>query len=48
MQAVGALSTPFVKGYEWWVEDQPARVSWSRNDRLFYGAEGFEATSTGG
>jgi 4-hydroxyphenylpyruvate dioxygenase len=41
VQVVGAemLSEPLVKGHEWYVEDQPSRMSWSRNARLFYGEE---------
>jgi 4-hydroxyphenylpyruvate dioxygenase len=41
IQVVGAerLSSPLVKGHQWYVEDQPARMSWSRNARLFYGEE---------
>lgn len=33
------LSTPLIKGHEFYHEDQPARMSWSRNCRLFYGEE---------
>lgn len=33
------LSTPLIKGHEFYQEDQPARMSWSRNCRLFYGEE---------
>lgn len=33
------LSSPLVKGHEWYVEGQPTRMSWSRNARLFYGEE---------
>jgi 4-hydroxyphenylpyruvate dioxygenase len=41
VQVVGAerLSSPLVKGHEWYFEGQPARMSWSRNARLFYGEE---------
>jgi 4-hydroxyphenylpyruvate dioxygenase len=41
VQVVGAerLSSPLVKEHEWHVEGQPARMSWSRNARLFYGEE---------
>jgi 4-hydroxyphenylpyruvate dioxygenase len=41
IQIVGAerLSSPLVKGHEWYVEGQPARMSWSRNARLFYDEE---------
>ena len=41
VQVVGAerLSSPLVKGHNWYVEGQPARMSWSRNARLFYGEE---------
>lgn len=41
VQVVGGerLSRPLVKGHEWYVEGQPARMSWSRNARLFYGEE---------
>jgi 4-hydroxyphenylpyruvate dioxygenase len=41
VQVVGAerLSSPLVKGHEWYVEGQPARMSWSRNARLFYDEE---------
>lgn len=41
VQVVGAerLQRPLVKGHEWYVEGQPARMSWSRNARLFYGEE---------
>ena len=41
VQVVGAerMRTPLVKGHEWYVEGQPARMSWSRNARLFYGEE---------
>jgi 4-hydroxyphenylpyruvate dioxygenase len=39
VQVVGAerLATPLQRGHEWHVEGQPARMSWSRNARLFYG-----------
>lgn len=33
------LSSPLVMGHEWYFEGQPARMSWSRNARLFYGEE---------
>lgn len=33
------LETPLIKGHEFYHEDQPARMSWSRNCRLFYGEE---------
>lgn len=33
------LETPLIKGHEFYQEDQPARMSWSRNCRLFYGEE---------
>jgi 4-hydroxyphenylpyruvate dioxygenase len=41
VQVVGAerMQRPLVKGHEWYVEGQPARMSWSRNARLFYGEE---------
>jgi 4-hydroxyphenylpyruvate dioxygenase len=41
VQVVGAerLQMPLVEGHEWYVEGQPARMSWSRNARLFYGEE---------
>lgn len=41
VQVVGAerLSKPLVKGHEWYADDQPSRMSWSRNARLFYGEE---------
>ena len=41
VQVVGAerLSEPLVKGHEWYVDNQPSRMSWSRNARLFYGEE---------
>lgn len=41
VQVVGAelLSEPLVKGHERYAEDQPSRMSWSRNARLFYGEE---------
>lgn len=41
VQVVGAerLSKPLVKGHEWYAADQPSRMSWSRNARLFYGEE---------
>jgi 4-hydroxyphenylpyruvate dioxygenase len=41
IQVAGAerLSSPLVEGHDWYVEGQPARMSWSRNARLFYGEE---------
>ena len=41
VQVVGAerMKKPLVEGHEWYVEGQPARMSWSRNARLFYGEE---------
>lgn len=33
------LSSPLVAGHEFYTADQPARMSWSRNCRLFYGEE---------
>lgn len=33
------LESPLVEGHEFYEEDQPARMSWSRNCRLFYGEE---------
>lgn len=41
VQVVGAerMRRPLVEGHEWYVEGQPARMSWSRNARLFYGEE---------
>ena len=33
------LSSPLVKGHSFYVEKQPARMSWSRNCRLFYDEE---------
>lgn len=33
------LETPLIKGHEFYHKDQPARMSWSRNCRLFYGEE---------
>ncbi|KAK5148338.1 hypothetical protein LTR04_000669 [Oleoguttula sp. CCFEE 6159] len=33
------LDKPLVPGHEYYVADQPARMSWSRNCRLFYGEE---------
>jgi len=41
IQIVGAelLSKPLVQGHEWYAADQPSRMSWSRNARLFYGEE---------
>jgi 4-hydroxyphenylpyruvate dioxygenase len=29
------LAKPLVKGHEWYVEEQPARMSWSRNARTY-------------
>lgn len=29
------LESPLVEGHEWYAEDQPARMSWSRNARCF-------------
>jgi 4-hydroxyphenylpyruvate dioxygenase len=29
------LASPLVEGHEWYAEDQPARMSWSRNARCF-------------
>jgi 4-hydroxyphenylpyruvate dioxygenase len=29
------LAAPLLKGHEWYVEEQPSRMSWSRNARLF-------------
>jgi 4-hydroxyphenylpyruvate dioxygenase len=39
VQVVGAerLRRPLVEGHEWHVRGQPARMSWSRKARLFYG-----------
>lgn len=31
------LAEPLVEGHKWYNEAQPARMSWSRNCRLFYG-----------
>ena len=41
VQVVGAerMERPLVRGHDWYVEGQPARMSWSRNARLFYGEE---------
>ena len=41
VQVVGAerMKKALVKGHDWYVEGQPARMSWSRNARLFYGEE---------
>ena len=41
VQVVGAerLSKPLVEGHEWYIDNQPSRMSWSRNARLFYGEE---------
>jgi 4-hydroxyphenylpyruvate dioxygenase len=41
VQVVGAerMQRPLVKGHEWHIEGQPARMGWSRNARLFYGEE---------
>ncbi|KAF2653280.1 xylose isomerase-like protein [Lophiostoma macrostomum CBS 122681] len=33
------LSSPLVPGHPFYNEDQPARMSWSRNCRLFYGEQ---------
>ncbi|KAI4194316.1 MAG: hypothetical protein Q9203_004960 [Teloschistes exilis] len=33
------LSSPIIKGHEYYSPAQPARMSWSRNCRLFYGEE---------
>ncbi|KAJ9649712.1 hypothetical protein H2201_001857 [Coniosporium apollinis] len=33
------LEEPLVEGHEYYAADQPARMSWSRNCRLFYGEE---------
>ncbi|KAF2223623.1 xylose isomerase-like protein [Elsinoe ampelina] len=33
------LSGPLVEGHEFYDKEQPARMSWSRNCRLFYGEE---------
>ena len=33
------LSSPLVKGHEYYCHEQAARMSWSRNCRLFYGEE---------
>jgi 4-hydroxyphenylpyruvate dioxygenase len=33
------LSKPLTKGHEYYNPDQPARMSWSRNCRLFYGEQ---------
>jgi 4-hydroxyphenylpyruvate dioxygenase len=38
------MRTPLRKGHEWWVDGQKARMSWSRNARLFP----FETESRGG
>lgn len=38
------MRTPLTEGHEWWVEGQKARMSWSRNARLFP----FEVESRGG
>ncbi|KAK4201754.1 xylose isomerase-like protein [Triangularia verruculosa] len=35
------LGEALVEGHEFWVETQPARMSWSRNCRLFYGEGGY-------
>lgn len=42
IQVVGAerMKTPLVEGHEWYSKDQPSRMSWSRNARLFYGEGG--------
>ncbi|KAF2159901.1 hypothetical protein M409DRAFT_70780 [Zasmidium cellare ATCC 36951] len=34
------MEEPLVEGHPWYQEDQPARMSWSRNARLFAGEEG--------
>lgn len=34
------MREPLVKGHPWYHEEQPARMSWSRNARLFAGEEG--------
>lgn len=41
VQVIGAerMRSPLVKGHDWHVDGQPARMSWSRNARLFYGEE---------
>lgn len=41
LQVVDAerLAEPLVAGHPFYKEDQPARMSWSRNCRLFYGEE---------
>lgn len=37
LQIVGAERiAPLIKGHEWYNEEQPARMTWSRNARLFY------------
>ncbi|KAG8631003.1 hypothetical protein KVT40_000143 [Elsinoe batatas] len=33
------LSRPLIEGHEFYDKEQPARMSWSRNCRLFYGEE---------
>ncbi|KAI0018599.1 xylose isomerase-like protein [Xylariomycetidae sp. FL0641] len=33
------LASPLVPGHEFYRDDQPARMSWSRNCRLFYGEQ---------
>ncbi|PNS14107.1 hypothetical protein CAC42_6620 [Sphaceloma murrayae] len=33
------LPQPLIEGHEFYVKEQPARMSWSRNCRLFYGEE---------
>lgn len=33
------LASPLVEGHEWYDAEQPCRMSWSRNCRLFYGEE---------
>jgi 4-hydroxyphenylpyruvate dioxygenase len=38
------MRTPLREGHEWWVDEQKARMSWSRNARLFP----FETESRGG
>jgi 4-hydroxyphenylpyruvate dioxygenase len=34
------LKAPLVMGHEWYVPEQPSRMSWSRNARLFAFEEG--------
>ncbi|KAF2803846.1 xylose isomerase-like protein [Mytilinidion resinicola] len=33
------LAAPLIEGHEFWAQDQVARMSWSRNCRLFYGEQ---------